>query len=206
MRAAYNQLSHFYDLLSDRAEASVRRAALKGLNPGPGNWALEIGPGSGHSLADLAKSVGREGWVVGVDLSEGMLLRARSRVRAEGHHRVRLVQGDGASLPFRDSAFDAVLMCFTLELFDTPEIPTVLGECERVLKVGGRLAVAALSKTAGESVPLKLYEWSHRLFPRFANCRPIRPQEVIEKAGFRVDERQLLHAGLPVELVVAVRV
>ena len=105
-----------------------------------------------------------------------------------------LVQGDGASLPLRDGVFDAVLLCFTLELFDTPKIPQVLGECKGALKTGG------------ESVPLKVYEWSHRHFPCRVNCRPIRAQELIQAAGFRVDSRQLLGIWLPVEIFAAVRV
>ena len=166
---------------------------------------LEIGPGTGHGVAALAECVRSSGYVVGLDLSEGMLGRTRDRVRAKGCQGVELVQGDGARLPLRDGIFDAVLLCFTLELFDTPEIPLVLGECQRVLKAGGRLVVASLSKSQGESTPVRLYECSHRCFPSIVNCRPIRVQEALEAAGFRVHSRQFLSIWLPVELVVAAR-
>jgi len=206
LRAVYDRLSRVYDLLADRAEQPIRQAALESLSPSQGMRVLEIGPGTGHGVAALALRVNPGGYVVGLDLSAGMLGRARDQVRAKGCQGVGLVQGDCARLPLRDGTFDAVLLCFTLELFDTPEIPLVLGECKRVLKAGGRLAVAALSKTHGESVPVQLYEWSHRCFPNLVNCRPIRAQEAIEAASFRVDSRQLLSIWLPVELVVAVRV
>jgi len=206
LRAVYDRLSRVYGLLADRPEQPIRQAALECLNPRRGVRVLEIGPGTGHAVAALAQGVSPGGYVVGLDLSERMLGQTRDQVGAKGCQAVGLVQGDGARLPLRDGIFDAVLLCFTLELFDTPEIPLVLGECRRVLKAGGRLVVAALSKTGGESVPVQLYEWSHQCFPNLVNCRPIRAREAIEAASFRVDSHRLLRIGLPVELVVAVRV
>jgi len=203
-RAFYDKISRVYDLLAEHSEAPVRQRALEMLACGTGDNVLEIGCGTGHSLVELARRVAPSGRVVGVDLSEGMLRQARETLYRENvAELVDLRLADAVELPFGRGVFDAVFMSFTLELFDTPEIPRVLAECRRVLRAGGRLGVAAMSKEGGGAV-MKLYEWTHRLLPNFVDCRPIFARSSIEQAGFRIEEFATDSAWVPVEIVVAV--
>lgn len=204
IRAFYNKLARFYDVLADRSEAPMREKTLRRLNPQRGEWALEIGFGTGTALPKLAQAVGGAGHVFGVDIAERMAEVARERVIAAGlWHRVTLVLGDAAALPFRDSVFDALLMTFTLELFDTPEIPRVLAECRRVLKPGGRLGVLSLSKDGPQGVAIRVFEWTHRHLPNLLDCRPIHVRATIEAAGFRIEHAEIDQMWVPVEIVVA---
>jgi len=51
---------------------------------------------------------------------------------------------------------------------------------------------------------MKVYEWAHRKFPRYIDCRPIFVQQALEATGFEVvDVTQKLMWALPVEIVVA---
>ena len=114
----------------------------------------------------LAEAVGPEGKVFGIDLSEGM--RAQATARLEKEHLldgVELSRGDATRLPYADGAIDAVFMSFTLELFNTPEIPDVLAKCKRVLRAGGRIGVVAITKEGQEGFAVKAYEWTHQHFP-----------------------------------------
>ena len=61
-------------------------------------------------------------------------------------------------MPFANDSMDGVFMSFTLELFDTPEIPQVLGECNRVLRPAGRLAVVGMSKGDAHGAIFHIYE------------------------------------------------
>ena len=97
----------------------------------------------------LAQSVGTSGKVHGVDISDGMIDITRQRLnKVKLLDRVELKCGDATNLPYKSSIMDAVFMSFALELFDTPEIPIVLRECQRVLKTDGRICVVALSKVS----------------------------------------------------------
>jgi demethylmenaquinone methyltransferase/2-methoxy-6-polyprenyl-1,4-benzoquinol methylase len=168
---------------------------------------LEIGFGTGRCLWRVAEAAGRSGRVHGIDISPGMITLARRRLERAGvRDNVGICRGDAALLPYRDAAFDACFMNFTLELFDTPEIPEILGEARRVLKPKGRIGVASLSRERPQTPLLKLYEWGHRRWPAVLDCRPIYLERALREASYtiRVKER-LAYLGIPVEVVVGVR-
>nr|WP_255453743.1 class I SAM-dependent methyltransferase [Thermococcus sp. LS1] len=167
---------------------------------------MEIGFGTGHCLKKMAELVGEEGKVYGIDISSGMLEVSKRRFEKAGLlDRVELYCGDASKLPYEDNKFDAVFMSFTLELFDTPEIPKVLNEIKRVLKPGGRLGVVSMSKEGG-NVLLRLYEWLHEKFPQYIDCRPIYVEQSIREAGFEIKHKERVWLfGLPGEIVIGIK-
>ena len=206
-RASYDKMSRSYDLFAGNFEKRLRNVAFERLNVARGEAVLEIGFGTGHSLERIARAVGEEGRVCGVDLSAGMLEISRKRLdRAGLSDRVELHRGDAAQLPFTDAEFDAVFMSFTLELFDTPEIPVVLGEIKRVLKNGGRLGVVSLSREDGPSLMVRVYEWLNQCLPQYIDCRPIYVEQALQETGFRLahSEKESLW-GLPAKIAVGVK-
>jgi ubiquinone/menaquinone biosynthesis C-methylase UbiE len=148
--------------------------------------------------------VGSAGKVYGIDLSAGMLRISRQRLGGAGlSERVELQLGDAVHLPFEADSMDAIFMSFTLELFDTPEIPLVLGECKRVLRHGGRAGMVAMSKLR-ETPMTKFYEWLHRKFPKYVDCRPIFLRQALAAAGFHIAEAaEICLWGLVGEAVLA---
>jgi ubiquinone/menaquinone biosynthesis C-methylase UbiE len=96
-------------------------------------------------------------------------------------------------------------MSFTLELFDTPEIPKVLDECRRVLRHGGRICVVAVSREGKPGAVLRAFEWTHRHFPNLLDCRPVYVRRALEAAKFDIQEAALDHMWVPVEIVVAMK-
>ncbi len=204
-KANYDILSRWYDALVGWGETKFREVGLEKLRAREGEQVLEIGFGTGHCTLALAQSVGSSGKVYGLDISESMRNVTQSRVEKAGlAKRVALKLGDAAKLPFEVGSFDAVFTSFTLELFDTPEIPVVLRECQKVLKSGGRICVVAMSKEGKSNSPVRLYEWAHAKFPNYVDCRPIHVRKALEDAEFQIlDAIRMSYWGIPVEIVVA---
>jgi demethylmenaquinone methyltransferase/2-methoxy-6-polyprenyl-1,4-benzoquinol methylase len=205
-RAFYDKISQVYDLLAERSEAPMRRLGLEQLGVRPGETVLEIGFGTGHCLVDLARATGAAGHVLGVDLSGEMARLARQHVAAaDAAGQVDLVCGDAEWLPWRNELIDAVFMSFTLELFDTPAMSTVLAECRRVLRPGGRLVVVGLSKDGPPGLVMEAFQWTHQHFPNLLDCRPIYVARACAGANLQVKEVLHRRMWVPVEIVLAAK-
>jgi ubiquinone/menaquinone biosynthesis C-methylase UbiE len=203
-KSSYDRLSKWYDLFASPFERKFIDAGLQKLQASPGEIILEIGFGTGQGILKLAGAVGNSGRVYGIDISEKMCEITQSKVEKAGFSkRVQLVNGDALNLPFSGSSFNAIFMSFTLELFDTPEIPLVLKECQRVMKKGGRLCVVAMKQKHDQTPVMNLYEWAHRKFPNYIDCRPIFVRKTLEDSVFNIqDAAEISSWGLPVEVVV----
>lgn len=204
-RIAYDRISRWYDLLEGFWEKRIRESGLRKLEIREGYKVLEIGFATGDSILTMASKVGQSGKVYGVDISPRMMEITQTRVAKAGlAPRVELICQDALQLPFADDSLNGIFMSFTLELFDTPEIPLVLEECHRVLCPGGRICVVSLSKNGGREMMVKMYEWFHSHFPGVVDCRPIYARQAMKKSGFMIQEfEQTSIFGLPVEIDLA---
>ena len=112
--------------------ARVGEELLDAVAAGPGTRLLDVGCGPGTITAAAAA---RGADAVGVDLAVGMLALGRAR-----HPHLELLEADAEALPFPDDAFDALVGGFVLN--HLPAVETALAEAARVLRPGGRMAVA----------------------------------------------------------------
>jgi len=118
----------------------MRRAVLAALAPGPDHRLLDVGCGGGVLLRD-ALATGAT--AAGVDHSEEMVTLAReTNAEATAAGRLEVVRADAAALPFPDESFTHVSMVIVF-LF-LPDPAAALREVHRVLRPGGRLAVATI--------------------------------------------------------------
>ncbi len=205
-RSYYNKIAKVYDFLSEHSEQPMRDVGIQMLAAQPGESILEVGFGTGHCLVEFARAVGTSGKVHGIDLSDVMTEEAHALLEQEGlSDRVELHCGDAAELPFEANSLDGIFTSFTLELFDTPELPHVLAEWRRVLRPGGRLAVVAISKEGKQGVVMKTYEWTHKHFPNLMDCRPIYVSRALEAAQFEIADKKIEHMWVPVEIVLGIK-
>ena len=99
---------------------------------------LDVGTGSGVVALRAAKGLGPQGRVVGVDLSQGMLERARASANSLGNA-IEFRQMDAERLDFENKSFDSVLSLFAVLHF--PSAERAIREMFRVVKPGGRVVI-----------------------------------------------------------------
>jgi len=114
-------------------QRETRQALIAALGPLVGQQVLDVGCGAGDDTREVAELVGQDGRVVGVDISEAMLVEARRRGGP-----VEFTPGDMHALPFADGTFDRVRA--KLVRMHSPDIDVTDDELVRVLRPGGKLA------------------------------------------------------------------
>ena len=174
-------------VLAPITAATLARAAVK-----PGERIVDIGCGCGATTIELARRVGPEGRVLGIDVSAAMLARAAERV-APGAP-VELVCADATSYPFPRGTFDLLFSRFGVMFFAEPA--RAFANLRTALKGGGRLVFVAF-RTAKENrwatVPLRaamehvprLPELGPEDPSAFAFASEERVRRILGEAGFR---------------------
>jgi arsenite methyltransferase len=150
-----------------------------------GDEVLDLGSGSGTDVFCAAVQVGQSGRVVGVDITDAQIEKAARLRDRHGFSRLELVEAHIEDLPFDDESFDAVISNGVINL--SPVKDRVFAEAARVLRPGGRLAIADI--VSGK--PLK--ERTRRNVELWAACiAGAIPRssylDAIEAAGLRVGD------------------
>jgi len=144
--------THLQENIKNRYEAESSQScslgcgnALEALNINTGEHVLDLGCGRGEETVQAARLAGPEGKATGLDLTEGMIAKAREHAARENAENTKFVQGDIEALPFEDSVFDSVMSnCVINHARDKKR---VFSEIHRILRPRGRFVVSdAVSK------------------------------------------------------------
>ncbi|MCF7838908.1 MAG: methyltransferase domain-containing protein [Candidatus Marinimicrobia bacterium] len=144
---AYAFFAPVYDVFFGKVLEHGRRSAIALAEPDPGAHILEVGVGTGLSLASYPPHAR----VTGIDLSPAMLAKARARVaRRRLRHVEALLSMDATDMAFEDGSFDAVICMYMVSVVPDPR--RVLEEMRRVCKPGGKLVVVNHFQTESKLV------------------------------------------------------
>lgn len=148
IRTIFDSVSGQYDMMNTVISAGLhkrwRRDAMKKMALVSGTKALDVCCGTADWTIALAKVLGEDGEVIGLDFSENMLRIAREKVRDQRLENVRLLSGNALHLPFQDESFEYVTIGFGLR--NVKDRMQVLREMHRVLKPGGTVACLETSQ------------------------------------------------------------
>ncbi len=142
-RATYRRIAPFYDFLDAPFERSRYAPLRGGLFAGLEGRILDAGIGTGRNIPHYP--AGAE--VVGIDLSQAMLARARRR-RDDLGRAVPLAAMDVRQTAFPDSSFDAVVASFVFCVIGAEQQRPALAELARILKPGGEIRLLDYSWSA----------------------------------------------------------
>ena len=150
VEAMFDAIAPRYDLLNRLLSFGIdvwwRKRAVALLADGlagPPALLLDMATGTADLAVEALSLDPRQ--VIGVDISEGMLAYGRDKLAARQlDHRIALVQGDAADLPFEDDLFDGALVAFGVRNFEN--LHDGLAEMRRVLRPGAPLVVLETSQ------------------------------------------------------------
>lgn len=140
--AHYDWSANLYSLIGFR-ELKYRKMAFQQLQLQPGDTVVEIGCGTGLNFPLLVRTVGPEGKVIGVDLTDKRLAQARARVVKNNWTNVEFVQSDASAYPFPDKA-NGIISTFSITLI--PEYEEIIQRGSEALAPQGRIVIADLRK------------------------------------------------------------
>jgi len=126
-----------------------------------GDIVLDLGPGAGLDLLIAARKVGPSGQVIGVDMTDEMITKAKENIKAAGVKNVEVRKGLIENLPVESSSVDWVISNCVINL--SPEKEKVFSEIARVLKPGGRMIVSDI-------VAENIKEWMRKNKNLYSAC------------------------------------
>lgn len=152
-------------IISFQQHKRWRNDIMKRLKVETGNTALDVCCGTADWTIAMARAVGPEGKVYGLDFSKNMLKIGEKKVMEEGLRQVELIHGNAMELPFEDDSFDYVTIGFGLR--NVPDYMHVLREMRRVLKPGGVVACLETSQPTMFGYKQLYYFYFRHIMPIF---------------------------------------
>lgn len=135
-----------YTQLSETSCCLSCGGAINHAKPQPGEICVDLGSGRGNDVIRMAESVGDKGHAYGIDISEGMITKARANIAKFEIVNATILQAELEKLPFENNLVDLVISNCTIN--HASDKQAVWNEVYRILKVGGRFVVSDIYSTS----------------------------------------------------------
>jgi len=187
-RKIYDVHAMFYDATFGRLVRRRIARAISHMNIRPDDRVLDLGIGTGVSLDYYPPDRGR---LIGVDLSSGMLRKAREKVRERGLQSAVVFQADALHLPFADDTFDHVFMSHVISVVSDPY--RLIQEAQRVARPGARIVMVNHFQSTNRFIAM-VEKWLCPLCTKLGWRSDLALQDLVRRTGVEVDYRYKLES------------
>lgn len=186
----YRKIARIYDTWGKFTESKARDRCLELDQIKDGESVLEVAVGTGLAFEQILKS-NPSGHNEGIDLTDEMLAKARTKAEELGIKNYNLKIGNAYNPDFPDKRFDLLINNYMFDLLPEADFEKVLLEFNRVLRPGGRLILVNMAK--GEHWYNHIWEALYKLKPSLlGGCRGVYLSPYLEKVGFQNIKREFI--------------
>lgn len=198
--SVYDKIAPIYNIWGKLTESHARNRAIELAEIKDGQTILEVAVGTGLAFYEIVKR-NPNGTNIGIDLSRGMLEKAKKRVGQLTEANYSLDVGTAFDLSVENESIDTLVNNYMFDLIPFEDMSTILTEFKRVLKEGGKLIL--VNMTEGERFGSKLYDFVYNISPKtMGGCRGVKLTEKLQQHGFKVDVREYVQQLLfPSEVI-----
>jgi len=200
--AVYDRIAPIYVIWGKLAESHARNRAIELAEIKDGQAILEVAVGTGLAFYKIVKR-NPNGTNIGIDLSKGMLEKAKRRVSQLSEANYSLDVGTAFDLSVENESIDILMNNYMFDLIPFEDMDKILLEFKRVLKKDGKLIL--VNMTEGERLGSKIYDFIYNISPKtMGGCRGVKLTERLQGYGFKVEVREYFQQMLfPSEVILA---
>ena len=180
----YDAVAPLYDIWGMLTESKARDRALELADIRDGQNILEVAVGTGIAFQEIVHR-NPSGKNTGIDLSPGMIRKARHRLLNTNLKNFKLEIGSAFHLNHSDNSIDLLVNNYMFDLIPFQDMDAIIREFKRVLKPDGKLIL--VNMTRGEKFGSHIYERIYKLSPRLmGGCRGVALSEKLISNGFQI--------------------
>ncbi|MFZ1978139.1 MAG: methyltransferase domain-containing protein [Bacteroidota bacterium] len=198
----YDKLAGVYNVWGHLTESRARNRAVELARIEDGQNILEAAVETGLTFYEIAKR-NPNGMNTGIDLSEGMLRKARKRLQKLSGAKFTLQQVSAFNLPVENHSIDTLVNNYMFDLIANEDMDKLLIEFRRALKKDGKLVL--VNMTRGESAASSVYDRIYKISPAaMGGCRGVLLSDKLNDNGFEIVTREYFQQLLfPSEVLLA---
>ncbi len=135
-----------YSKLSETSCCLSCGGAINHAKPQPGEICADLGSGRGNDVIRMAEEVGETGYVFGIDISEGMITKAKANLEKFEVKNARILHAELENIPLANDSVNLIISNCTIN--HAIDKQAVWNEVYRILKVSGRFVVSDIYATS----------------------------------------------------------